>query len=96
MLNAIQAIETSGTVTVEVHRRDVYAAITVADTGKGIPADHMPHIFRPFFTTKGDGTGLGLSLSRRIVEEHNGRIEVTSRTAVGSQFTVLIPFRQPA
>jgi signal transduction histidine kinase len=96
MLNAIQAIENSGTVTVEVHRRDVYAAITVGDTGKGIPADHMPHIFRPFFTTKGDGTGLGLSLSRRIVEEHNGRIEVTSRAGIGSQFTVLIPFRQPA
>jgi signal transduction histidine kinase len=93
MLNAIQAIEHKGTVTVEVHRRDGFAAVSVSDTGKGIPADHMPHIFRPFFTTKGDGTGLGLSLSRRIVEEHNGRIEVTSRTGIGSQFTVLIPFR---
>jgi signal transduction histidine kinase len=93
LLNAIQAIEQVGTITVEVLRRDAFAGITIADTGKGIPADHMPHIFRPFFTTKGDGTGLGLSLSRRIVEEHNGRIEVTSRLGVGSQFTVLLPFR---
>jgi two-component system, NtrC family, sensor kinase len=95
VLNGIQAIEGAGTLTVEVLRRDSYAGITVADTGKGIPADHMPHIFRPFFTTKSDGTGLGLSLSRRIVEEHNGRIEVTSRIGVGSEFTVLLPFRQP-
>lgn len=95
VLNAIQAIGAAGTVTVEVVRHDAFAGITVSDTGKGIPADHMPHIFRPFFTTKSDGTGLGLSLSRRIVEEHNGRIEVTSRLDVGSQFTVLLPFRQP-
>jgi signal transduction histidine kinase len=54
----------------------------------------MPHIFRPFFTTKGNGTGLGLSLSRRIVEEHDGRVEVTSRVGVGSEFTILLPFHQ--
>lgn len=96
VLNGIQAIGETGSVTVEVLRRDAFAGITVSDTGQGIPADHMPHIFRPFFTTKSDGTGLGLSLSRRIVEEHNGRIEVTSRLGVGSQFTVLLPFRQPA
>jgi len=95
LLNAMQAIGKVGTITVEISRRDSLAAITVTDTGKGIPADHMPHIFRPFFTTKGDGTGLGLSLSRRIVEEHNGRIEVSSRVDVGSQFTILLPFRQP-
>lgn len=96
LLNGMQAIEKTGTITVEIHRRDGYAAVSISDTGKGIPADHMPHIFRPFFTTKGDGTGLGLSLSRRIVEEHNGRIEVSSRVGIGSQFTVLLPFRQPS
>jgi signal transduction histidine kinase len=96
VLNGIQAIGDTGTVTVEVLRRDAFGGVTVSDTGKGIPADHMPHIFRPFFTTKSYGTGLGLSLSRRIVEEHNGQIEVTSRLGIGSQFTVLLPFRQPA
>ena len=57
---------------------------------------HLPNIFRPFFTTKGNGTGLGLSLARRIVEEHHGRIEVSSIVGKGSQFTVLLPFQMPA
>jgi signal transduction histidine kinase len=94
LLNSIQAIEKIGVITIEVHRRDNYAGIKIADSGKGIPADQMPHIFRPFFTTKGNGTGLGLSLSRRIVEEHDGRVEVTSRVGVGSEFTILLPFHQ--
>jgi signal transduction histidine kinase len=68
--------------------------ITVADTGRGIPADVLPNIFRPFFTTKGNGTGLGLSLARRIVEEHHGRIEVESSSAKGTTFTVTLPTHQ--
>ncbi len=92
LLNAIQAIEGQGRITVEIEARDQSAAIIVSDTGRGILPEHLPNIFRPFYTTKGNGTGLGLSLARRIVEEHNGRIDVTSVVGKGSKFEVLLPF----
>ena len=68
--------------------------VTVADTGRGILPEHLPNIFRPFYTTKGNGTGLGLSLARRIVEEHRGQAEVESELGKGSEFIVTLPFRQ--
>lgn len=94
LLNSVQAIEGSGVVRVAVFAQGCDAAITVSDTGRGIPAEHLPNIFRPFYTTKGNGTGLGLSLARRIVEEHHGRIEVTSSSGKGTTFTVLLPLQQ--
>lgn len=93
LLNAIQAMEGSGTVRVEIGSRDSFATVVVSDTGRGISAQNLPNIFRPFYTTKGDGTGLGLSLARRIVEDHQGRIEVVSEVGKGSIFAVLLPFR---
>lgn len=95
LLNAVQAIEGAGTVRVEIGSRDGYASVVVSDTGRGIPSQLLPNIFRPFFTTKGNGTGLGLSLARRIVEEHHGRIEVSSVVGKGSRFEVLLPFQMP-
>ncbi len=92
LLNAVQAIEGAGTVRVEVGSREGYASVVVSDSGRGISPQNLSNIFRPFFTTKGNGTGLGLSLARRIVEEHHGRIEVTSVVGKGSQFEVLLPF----
>ena len=86
LLNAMQAIETAGKVRVELSELDGNAAISVTDTGRGISPEHLPNIFRPFYTTKGNGTGLGLSLARRIVEEHHGRIEVTSEVGKGTKF----------
>jgi signal transduction histidine kinase len=68
----------------------------VTDNGRGISPQNLPNIFRPFHTTKGNGTGLGLSLARRIVGDHQGRIEVTSAVGQGSQFTVLLPFHVPS
>jgi two-component system sensor histidine kinase HupT/HoxJ len=63
------------------------------DTGPGIAADHLPHIFDPFFTTKevGHGTGLGLPVSLRIVEEHGGWIEAANADPAGAVFTVCLP-----
>jgi signal transduction histidine kinase len=99
LLNSVQAIEGSGLVRVAVFAQDSDgggddAVITVSDTGRGIPAEHLQNIFRPFFTTKGNGTGLGLSLARRIVEEHHGRIEVASSSGKGTTFSVMLPLRQ--
>src|SRR5208283_193573 len=107
LLNAVQAMDNAGAdagtgadagkgeVHVEIGSRDQYASVTVSDSGKGIPPQHLAHIFRPFYTTKGNGTGLGLSLARRIVEEHHGHIEVASVVGKGSKFTVLLPFEMP-
>ena len=93
LLNAGQAIDKSGAITVTVKKQGSMAVVEVTDTGRGIPAKNLPNIFRPFFSTKGDGTGLGLSLARRIVEDHHGRIEVTSTVGKGSTFAVLLPMK---
>ena len=94
LLNALQAIDVNGKVAVTVEMRGQNAVIEVADNGRGIPAENVPNIFRPFFTTKGDGTGLGLSLARRIVEDHQGRIDVTSTVGKGTTFSVVLPLQR--
>jgi len=68
----------------------------VSDTGKGIASEHLPRLFEPFFTTKeiGTGTGLGLPISKTIVEEHGGRIEVKSELGKGTSFVVRLPVRK--
>jgi signal transduction histidine kinase len=95
LLNAIQAIEGPGRITVETEAQELGASIAISDTGRGIPPEHLPSIFRPFYTTKGNGTGLGLSFARRIVEEHQGHIEVTSVVGKGSKFVVSLPVCRP-
>jgi len=93
LLNAIQAIEEQGTVTIRSYvspgRKNV--AIDVSDTGCGIPPDHMPKIFEPFFSTKAKGTGLGLTVTYGIVQKHGGHIYTSSQPKQGTQFTVELP-----
>jgi signal transduction histidine kinase len=95
LLNAIQAIEGSGVIRVEVEEGEGQAAIRVTDSGRGIPAEHLPNIFKPFYTTKGNGTGLGLSLAKRIIEQHQGRIDVTSTPGKGTLMAVYLPLVSP-
>ncbi len=92
LLNAVQAVDGAGTVRVEIGSRDDCASVIVSDTGHGIPEQQLSQIFRPFYTTRGNGTGLGLSLAHRIIEDHHGRINVTSIVGKGSKFEVLLPF----
>jgi CheY-like chemotaxis protein len=70
-----------------------YAALSVTDTGRGIPPEHMPHIFEPFYTTKevGVGTGLGLATVEGVVAQSGGRIQVDSKVNRGTTITVLLP-----
>jgi hypothetical protein len=94
LLNALQAIDSDGKIKVSVRQHGTAAVVEVSDNGRGIAPDHLPNIFRPFYTTKGDGTGLGLSLARRIVEDHHGRIDVTSGVGQGTTFAVVLPLQR--
>jgi len=94
LLNAVQAIDGAGAIRVEISLLKGDAAIAVIDTGRGITPEDLPNIFRPFYTTKRNGTGLGLSLARRIAEEHHGRIDVTSKVGKGTKFFVVLPLQQ--
>jgi len=96
LLNAVQSMDKPGMIRVSVDSDELgeFAQITVADEGKGISPEHIASIFRPFFTTKGHGTGLGLSLAKRAVEAHGGKIEVTSELGKGTHFAVVLPFQR--
>ena len=93
LMNAVQAIEEHGRITVRTGLDGDEVWVEVEDTGKGIKPEHLGRIFDPFFTTKpvGSGTGLGLSLSYNIVQEHGGRIEVKSEPGKGALFRVVLP-----
>jgi two-component system, NtrC family, sensor kinase len=97
LVNAGQAIEGDGRITLRSGHNAAEAWLEVQDNGCGIPPDQLDRIFDPFFTTKpvGQGTGLGLSLSYSILRKHHGRLEVRSEVGVGSCFRVVLPLRQP-
>lgn len=98
--NAIHAMKDGGTLTLRVHvgeRRDPKARrapaleIAVEDTGTGISKENLENLFVPFFTTRHEGTGLGLAISRRILQAHDGELDVVSNVGKGSVFTLRIP-----
>lgn len=93
--NAAQAMPGGGELTVRIGRvlrgGVPYVAIAVEDTGAGIPSGELDRIFEPFYTTKERGTGLGLATSFRIVQDHHGTIEVSSRVRAGTTFRVYLP-----
>jgi signal transduction histidine kinase len=89
--NAIQATPSGGRVTVTTTRVNSFVEIHVADTGSGIPADRLAAIFDDFVTTKRRGLGLGLAISKRIVEQLDGTIAVESEVGRGTSFTLRFP-----
>ncbi|WP_052675862.1 ATP-binding protein [Paenibacillus sp. IHBB 10380] len=89
--NAIQAMKQAGYVHFVLSREGDRALIQICDNGKGIPTSEINKIFDPFYTTKEDGTGLGLSLCQKIIEDHHGHITVVSEVGVGTVFTVDLP-----
>ncbi len=94
--NAVQAVAPGGHVEIVIGSVGDNATVSVVDNGPGIPQAHLERIFEPFFTTKeeGQGTGLGLAVSRGVVEKLGGRIEVDSRPGEGCTFTVVLPRRR--
>jgi signal transduction histidine kinase len=93
VMNAAQAMPDGGDIRIKTGSAGNYIYISVADQGTGISPEHLDKIFEPFFTTKkrGEGTGLGLSLCKRLVEANNGRIEVESTEGQGSIFKIMLP-----
>jgi len=90
-LNGVEALDGRGRVGIDVRLRGSSVAIAVSDTGRGIPPEERRRIFDPFYSRKPAGTGLGLTLARRMVTAHGGRIEVESIPGRGTCFTILLP-----
>jgi signal transduction histidine kinase len=94
--NAVQAMKGKGQLTIETFVDGGEVGVRITDDGPGIPADVLPRIFEPFFSTKprGDGVGLGLGIARQIVEKHGGQIAVETRPGM-TTFTVVLPIDGP-
>jgi len=95
--NAAQAMPDGGRLTVKTSRASQGSGgagkviLSVADTGEGIPEEHLERIFEPLFSTRTRGIGLGLALTKRLVEEHGGKVGVESQIGIGSTFTITLP-----
>src|SRR5207253_2769162 len=90
-LDAVEAMPGGGEPRVPAAVRGGTLEITVTDTGEGIAAGDVSHVFEPFFSTKSEGTGLGLALVHRVVQEHGGEIDVRSSPGLGTTFTLTLP-----
>ncbi|SFQ94584.1 ATP-binding protein [Desulfoscipio geothermicus] len=91
IINALEAMRQNGVLTIESHAAGEQVAVSVRDTGEGIPPEDLPNIFEPFYTKKAGGNGLGLAICKRIVQIHGGSIEVKSVKGSGSEFIVSLP-----
>jgi signal transduction histidine kinase len=103
IFNGIQAMNDGGTITIStriftadaIEQSPPFVQVEVRDTGIGIPNENLEHIFDPFFTSKDEGSGLGLSISHQIVQEHGGYVTVESKVGKGTSFLVNIPTGKP-
>ena len=95
--NAQDAMGESGTLTINLNKIDDKVKLEFIDTGAGIPEENLKKVFDPFFTTKpvGKGTGLGMSISYRVINDHHGTINVESEMGKGTKFTIVLPINQP-
>ena len=91
VVNSRQAMSSGGELIVRVRREGNFAELSVTDTGVGMKPEEVEHCFDPYFSTKKGGTGLGLSTTRRIVEEHGGTIAVVSEVGRATSFSIVLP-----
>jgi signal transduction histidine kinase len=95
LINALDAMPEGGTITVKTQGFPNHVSITVSDTGVGIGAEDLPHIFEPYFSTKeDDGIGLGLFVSAAIIQAHDGEITVDSQRDAGACFKITLPINR--
>ncbi len=92
-MNALQAMHGTGTITIEARSHGDALHILIRDNGPGIGADALPHIFKPFYSSRPEGTGLGLAISKEIVESHGGSITVSSVAGLNTTFRITLPRR---
>lgn len=97
ILNSISAIQKRGEISIKLDQnQNNNLEIIVSDNGKGIKKENLPHIFKPFFTTKKGGTGLGLSICKKIIEAHSGAVKVESSEEKGTTFIIQLPGLNPS
>ena len=94
LLNAVAACRKGDSITVTLTQRNEKVHIAVEDSGSGIPAENLPQIFNPFFTTREQGSGLGLANANKAIALHGGTIDVHSRVGHGSTFTIVLPLEE--
>ncbi|HXG73530.1 MAG TPA: nickel-binding protein [Candidatus Nitrosotenuis sp.] len=94
IMNAIQAMNNIGQIDIKIIDGSDFVTVQITDTGCGIPENVLPRIFEPLFTTKQTGTGLGLASCKKIIEQHDGTIKVSSTEGVGTTFRLYLPKRQ--
>ncbi|MCB1195739.1 ATP-binding protein [bacterium] len=94
--NAIQAMPTGGEINIHVCTKDNNCKISITDTGQGIPKELLKKIFEPYFTTRPEGTGLGLMIVNRIISAHNGEISIASNPCQGTTVEIKLPIINPA
>jgi PAS domain S-box-containing protein len=91
IINAVESMPGGGNINITVQRMESTIEISISDSGKGILADQLISIFDPFYSTKEDGTGLGLAVCKKIIEKFNGRIIAESQPHQGSVFKITLP-----
>ena len=90
--NGLQAMNGNGKIFLSAEKTtDSFVRILIRDTGHGVPADVVPRLFEPYFSTKTGGTGLGLAIARKNIEDNGGRIHVESKEGKGTTVTVDLP-----
>jgi signal transduction histidine kinase len=90
-INAVQAMSEGGALTITLYPHPPYVEVEFADTGQGIAPESLEHLFEPYYTTKEKGTGLGLALTKKLIEDHGGQMTVESEVGIGTTFTVTLP-----
>lgn len=91
IVNTLEAMPEGGTLRIDGGRADGTMVLRIADTGHGIAEADQERLFRPFFTTKPDGTGLGLAMTLRTIEEHGGLLALEDSAAGGTTFRIVLP-----